>query len=107
MPMNRIFWPSMRIGAAVSLFALCALTTACPNLTTGSSSSSSGQGGSAGNNGGSGGNETGGNGGGGGGGTVNAGWTDFIESADTKKIYVSSSMGDDANDGSTLARYDA
>jgi len=102
MLMNRIFWPSMRIGATVSLFALCGVTAGCPELeTTGSTSSSSGQSSSGGNSGGSGGGDTGGNGGGGGGGTVDTGWTEFIESADTKKIYVSSSTGDDANDGST------
>lgn len=70
--------------------------------------SSSGTGGTGGTGGGTGG-DTGGTGGGTGGtgggtgGTVDPGsedgWTEFTPSADTVKIYVSSSMGNDANDG--------
>jgi hypothetical protein len=47
------------------------------------------------------GTSTGGAGGVGGGFDPEAGWTDFVASADTQKIYVSSSTGDDAKDGLT------
>ncbi len=84
-------------------------TTSCTHLTTTSGTSDSGQGGegnAGGSNGSTGvGGGSAGNGGsaGSGGGTTfdpNAGWTEFKESADTIKVYVSSTDGNDTNDGS-------
>jgi hypothetical protein len=74
----------------------------------GSASSAASGGGSDGSGGagGEGGSVTGGGGSGGSGGSWDpeAGWTDFPESADTQKVYVSSSGGDDNNDGLSEAK---
>lgn len=100
--MNRVLVPSVRSSVLVGLLAIGTAAMACVRLEP--IDNSSGQGGSAGSGGGMGGNaggETGGsagNGGNGGGGAI-GGWTEFKESADTNKIYVSSSTGDDNNDG--------
>jgi len=92
------------------ILAAIAVVVGCgPAENTPTGSNNNGQGGSgatggsaSGGNGGEGGmGGAGGTGGAGGSGGADAGWTEFTESADTKKVYVSSTDGDDANDGST------
>ncbi len=112
MLMNRTFKSAVHVGVAWSsltcgLLALCTTHIACgPCLSTedGNCQTSTSTGGNGTGGGDTGGNGTGGvatGGGGSGGGNVDVGWTEFQESPDTLKIYVSNSDGNDANDGST------
>lgn len=95
-------------GLFTAATASALLIFGCSSDPQGSSQSSTGGtsntggGGSGGGDGGSGGN--GGGSGGNGGAGVEGGWTDFDESADTVKVYVSSSDGDDNNDGLSEAK---
>lgn len=87
------------------ILAAVAVAVGCgPEPNTGTPSGS-GQGGAgaSGGTGGSAGAGTGGDAGSGGGGNPDAGWTDLPKAADALEVYVSSSDGDDANDGKTPA----
>ena len=81
---NRVKWGLVGIVGAMVVTGGCTETPK-PNNSTG------GQGGAG----------SGGEGGSGGSSTAPSDWTVFKESPDTQKVYVSSSDGDDANDGST------
>ncbi|HRI63058.1 MAG TPA: hypothetical protein PK156_02440 [Polyangium sp.] len=80
---NRVKWGVVGIVGAMAVAAGCTEAPK-PNNSTG------GQGGGG----------FGGEGGSGGSSTPAVEWTEFKESPDTQKVYVSSSDGDDANDGS-------
>lgn len=80
-------------ASLVGMLGATAIVVGC----TGSPNPSAATGGQ----GGAGGSGAGGGGGSGGSPIAQIEWTEFKESADTKKVYVSSSGGDDNNDGST------
>ncbi len=84
-----------RVGAKVILSGLlgaAAITVGCSSPNPGEPSGAGGQAGSGGGGAGAGGEA---------GGAATSEWTEFKESADTQKIYVSSASGDDLNDGSS------